>query len=170
MFRFIYIYILLIFFFITTIAFSQQAGLKIIGKMIVVKGDFSDSKIEIRKNGELIKTIGGNEKIEMDLEKDKDYYFNFLKDGYISKSVVFITRNIPEDRWKKGFPPHDFKVELNKQGEDDVILTYNNPVGVFEYDKVMNDFFETKDYSATKLKLLKQLAGLDTSKVAEELH
>ncbi len=144
--------------------FAQEAGIRIIGKMVIVKGNYDDSKIEIRKNGELIRTANGNEKIEMKLEKDAEYYFTFVKTEYVSKSIAFITKNIPEERWKQGFAVRDFKVELNKQEANDVILSFNHPVGVYTYDRVMNDFYESKDYSTTRLK---RMAGLDTSQKAE---
>jgi len=137
------------FFLLASTGFAQNEGVKVFSKMKLEVGNYDHSLFEVMKNGILIMKDSGRKKINIPIEKDFDYIFTYEKKGYISKSIEFSTKNIPEKRWKIGFSPHNVTVVLEAQKDTNVPLFYKNPVGVIFYDKGINDFLERKDYSLT---------------------
>ena len=70
---------------------KEIQGMKVSGKLKVEDGNTSGSIIEIRKDGSLFKRIAGKDKFQIDLTFDSEFLIIFIKEGYVTKSVVFST-------------------------------------------------------------------------------
>ncbi|HIA12115.1 MAG TPA: carboxypeptidase regulatory-like domain-containing protein [Flavobacteriales bacterium] len=108
-----------------------------------------------------IKTTGNGKFIFL-LQPDNTYIIEISKPGLVSKSIEFSTKNVPDDKVGKGFPPFPILIELFEEIEGLDIAFLEEPIGKIRYyDKADNfDYDEsyTKPIQARLKRLMKNYA------------
>ncbi|MBI2968226.1 MAG: carboxypeptidase regulatory-like domain-containing protein [Bacteroidetes bacterium] len=109
-----------------------------------------EASVSLSKNFSRISevTTGSTGKFIFILQPDNDYQIEATKDGYVTKKIMFSTRNVSAQVAKKGFAA--FLVELNLFKKRKGLLNttiLNKPVGKITYSEKERDFAIDKEYA-----------------------
>jgi len=125
-----------------------QGYLPIVGNLKIEKGNLYGAKVVIMKDGEETgsKALSANPRLTMNLELNATYVLAFMKDGYVTKSMMFTT-TVPADYKNEVFEPFKFNISLFKQYEGVNFVMFNQPVGKVFYNKPTDEFTFDTDYT-----------------------
>ena len=147
-FRNIYIATITLFLIIVSNSLFSQNSLEVRGKFALKEGSAKEGEIKLYENGTFSESYMADRsgKFKVDLDLNKDYIFEFTKDGYVTKKIN-INTNVPDKYADKYFTPIFFAVELFQQYDEVNTIVFTKPVGLIKfYDKV-GDFDYDVDYS-----------------------
>lgn len=108
------------------------ASLIIPVQLSIENGNYENSFVNVKKNGESIYSLPGEKNLRLKLELNSDYILSFSKNGYITKQI-HVRTDIPEERVRGGLDPYKIGVRLFKQYEGVNIVVYNQPVAFIRY-------------------------------------
>lgn len=91
-------------------------------------------------------TLKGISNFNIYIKFNCTYILSFSKPGYITKKIELNT-SAPAERIEQGFYPVEFNVYLFKQIEGVNIVVFNQPVGKWNYNKMMDEFHYDTDYT-----------------------
>ena len=104
----------------------------------VKDGDLKNALVTITRKGEPFKVLDpGKGETSVELPLGYEYQFSFAKLGYITQNI-YIDTHVPEHRENGTFRKQIFKVQLEKEREEDrhdVKLAYNMDIEDFDYIK-----------------------------------
>lgn len=160
---------LLFFVFLWMASFAIQAQNKLVVpvEFMVENGNTNNTKVKIFKEGKLINSMPGKSAMKVNLNFNSSYLLCFSKDGYITKTVSFVT-NIPADRIAKPMEPYKIGVKIFKQYEGVNIVVYNQPVAQIHFNTMSDEFDYDTDYSKSILSELNDAEKQLQNKAAEE--
>lgn len=162
------IYILLFLSFLMTKAVAIPFGsLNMPVQFIIENGDFTNSTVNVKKNGELVLSMLGEKNMRLKLEYGNEYLLSFSKPGYITKKIEVKT-NVAVEHGKQGFEPYKIGVRLFKQYEGVNIVVYNQPVAIVNYQARIDAFGYDVDYTKSILSELTTTENILEAKAAEE--
>lgn len=126
---------------------QPQRTLPVTPKFIVTDGSYEGSYLVMENinTGEK-QTIKGVSKFNLNLKFNSEYILSFSKPGYITKRMQINTA-VQQERIEQGFYPVNFEVILMKQYEGVNIVVFNQPVGIYRFSKLMDEFFYDTDYT-----------------------
>lgn len=158
--------LLFLFVFLRFTAFATDA-LYMPVQFIVENGNYDNSLVVLKKNGETVFTLPGEKNMRLKLECDNNYVVAFSKPGYITKQIQVDTR-APEERRRQGFDPYKIGVRLYKQYSGINIVVYNQPVASIRYMASLDDFGYDTDYTKSILSLLTETENKLAARAEEE--
>ncbi len=123
-------------------------GLPLGGALVSLK---INSKVEAK-----IKTTG-NGKFVFLLQPDNTYIIEISMTGLVSKSIEFSTKNVPENKVGKGFPPFPILIDLFEKIEGLDIAFLEKPIGKIRYYEKSDNFDYDESYTKPIQARLKRL-------------
>ncbi len=129
-------------------AFSQiQRTLPVTANFKIEGGTFEGSYLVMENvsTGEK-QTLKGISKFDLNLKFNSQYILSFFKPGYITKRIELNT-SAPAERIEQGFYAVPMLVILFKQIEGVNIVVFNQPVGKYKFNALMDDFYYDTDYT-----------------------
>jgi hypothetical protein len=138
-------------------------------QFVVVNGDFSESMIYLRREGETVASFRGQKNLRLRLDFNTEYTIDFTKPGYITKTIRVNTK-VEEDRKKYGFDPYKIGVRLFKQYEGVNTVIYNQPVASIRYLAEMDDFGYDTDYTKSILSALSRTEEILEKRAKDEIE
>ena len=136
-------------------------------QFMVENGNYDQSLVVLKKNGETVFTLPGEKNLRLKLEFNEDYVVAFSKPGFITKQVRVDTR-VPAERLELGFDPYKIGVRIYKQYEGVNIVVYNQPVACVRFMASLDDFGYDTDYTKSILSLLMETEDALATKAEEE--
>ncbi|CAN5487547.1 hypothetical protein BH11BAC2_BH11BAC2_01510 [soil metagenome] len=133
----------------------------------IENGNYAQSIITIKKNGETVNTFQGNRNSNLKLEYGNEYMLLFSKPGYITKSIR-VNTSVPMERTENGFEPYKIGVRLFKQYEGVNIVIYNQPVAFIRFHNELDEFGYDVDYTKSILSILSFTEDVLAKKAEEE--
>lgn len=138
-------------------------------QFVVVNGDFNESMVYLRREGETVASFRGQKNLRLRLDYDSEYTIDFTKPGYITKTIRVNTR-VEADRKKYGFDPYKIGVRLFKQYEGVNTVVYNQPVASIRYLAEMDEFGYDTDYTKSILSALSRAEEILEQRAKEEME
>lgn len=135
-------------------------------QLTIENGNYDNSFINIKKNGEALYSLPGEKNLRLKLELDADYILSFSKNGYITKQI-HVRTDIPKERVRGGLDPYKIGVRLFKQYEGVNIVVYNQPVAFIRYLIDTDEMGYDVDYTKSILSDL-EVAETTLKKMAQE--
>jgi hypothetical protein len=136
----------------------------------VVNGSYEDSKVYLRKGDRTVGSFDGRRTVTLRLEYNGEYRIDFTKPGFITKSII-INTTVPEKRRKRGFDEYKIGVRLFKQYPGVNVVIFNQPVAVITYQREIDDFGYSTDYTKSILSEIERAeALLDVKAMIERGH
>jgi len=133
----------------------------------IENGDFTNSTVNVKKNGDLVLSKIGERNMRIKLEYGNNYLLSFSKPGYITKKIE-VNTIVPIERGKQGFEPYKIGVRIFKQYEGVNIVVYNQPVALIKYLADLDAFNYDVDYTKSILSVLTDTENKLITKAAEE--
>lgn len=162
------IYILLFLSFVITNAIAIPFGsLNMPVQFVIENGDFTNSTVNVKKNGEVVLSKLGERNMHLKLEYGNAYLLSFSKPGYITKKIE-VNTNVAVEHGKQGFEPYKIGVRLFKQYEGVNIVVYNQPVALIKYQASIDGFGYDVDYTKSILSELTTTENILEAKAVEE--
>lgn len=162
------IYILLFLPFVMTNAVAIPFGsLNLPVQFVIENGDFTNSTVNVKKNGEVVLSMLGERNMHLKLEYGNKYLLSFSKPGYITKKIE-VNTEVALEHGKQGFEPYKIGVRLFKQYEGVNIVVYNQPVAIINYQASIDAFEYDVDYTKSILSELTTTENILEAKAVEE--
>lgn len=133
----------------------------------IENGDFTNSTLNVKKDGETVLSKIGEKNMRLKLEYGNNYLLSFSKPGYITKKIE-VNTDVPEEHGKQGFEPYKIGVRLFKQYQGVNIVVYNQPVALIKYLADLDGFNYDVDYTKSILSVLTETEKILEIKAAEE--
>ncbi len=133
----------------------------------VENGDYTNSTVDVRKNGISVLSRPGQKNFHLKLEYGNKYLLSFSRPGYITKKILVDT-DVPDEHGKQTFEPYKIGVRLYKQYEGVNIVVYNQPVASIKYQHEMDEFNYDVDYTKSILSALNEAELKLEQKAREE--
>jgi hypothetical protein len=133
----------------------------------VINGDYKGAYLYVRRGSETVATLSAKRLFKVRLDYNSEYKLDFVKDGYITKSIR-VNTGVAEDRRKIGFDPYKIGVRLFKQYEGVNIVIYNQPVAFIRYIPELDEFSYDTDYTKSILSALTATEKELEEKASEE--
>jgi len=135
--------VLLLLLFVTVSSFGYTNWeIRVDGRVTKDSERLAGAMVTLMKNSRIIQEIRTpeNGKFIFILRPGVDYLIKVSKPGYVSKKLIFSTKNVSEDLIADGFPAFPIEVSLFEEmkGLDVSILEY--PVGRIAFSEIDNDF------------------------------
>lgn len=125
----------------------------------VVNGSYEDSKVYLRKGDRTVGSFDGRRNLTLRLEYNGEYRIDFTKPGFITKSII-VNTTVPEKRRKRGFDEYKIGVRLFKQYPGVNVVIFNQPVAVITYQREIDDFGYSTDYTKSILSEIERAEAL----------
>ncbi|MBE9468937.1 MAG: hypothetical protein IMY72_11560 [Bacteroidetes bacterium] len=142
-----------IFFFLALNLFAQEEKgyLEVNGTAKSDRRVIQNAKVEIFRNSVKINTITTNEngKFRFKLDLNKNYIIKFVKKGFVSKKVSFVTV-LPKD--EIGIWTYKFSIDLFSMVEGLDISILENPIAKIKYNDSYGEFDFDEEYTDQMLK------------------
>jgi hypothetical protein len=124
--------------------------LKVIGKYNAGEGieNLEGLKVILSQGKKQLELIEEEKNFVFELEPDGEYLLTFERNGYISKKLSFITKNVPKLFWNAFQDAIEFAVTLGKQPINELVM-YEQPIAVITYNKELDGFLYTVNYAKT---------------------
>ncbi len=143
-------YILFICFLFIGNLLSAQS-LTINGNIIISEASSEGSRFIISKNGKKLEEQVINKKGRFDLKLTlgADYQLSFEKTGYITK-IVSVNTEVPEEvvESNPNFPPVKLIINLLPTVQEVDLSLFNQPIAILTYNQEVDDFTFDKEYDA----------------------
>lgn len=104
-------------------------------------------------------TTSSNGRFKLTLKPDNDYLIVVSKEGHVSKRISFSTKNVPENKVGRGFPPFPIEVSIFEKIEGLDVSILDKPIGKIAYYKKGNNFDYDEAYTASIQARLQKLKG-----------
>lgn len=131
--------------------FIQAQSLNINGSIAIEESGAEGAKVVIFKNSEKLdeQVIGKKGRFDLKLAFDNDYKISFEKAGYITK-IVSINTEVPPEilETSPDFPPVRLIINLLPHAEGVDLSIFEQPVAILSYNNELDDFTFDKDYSS----------------------
>lgn len=131
--------------------FIQAQSLNINGSIAIEESGAEGAKVIIFKNSEKLdeQVIGKKGRFELKLAFDNDYKISFEKAGYITK-IVSVNTEVPPEilETSPDFPPVRLIINLLPHAEGVDLSIFEQPVAILSYNNELDDFTFDKDYSS----------------------
>jgi hypothetical protein len=136
-------------------------------QFIIENGNYVNSVVDVKKNGESVLNQGGQQNLHLRLQYGNDYILSFSKPGYITKKVR-VNTVVPAEHGKQGFEPYKIGVRLYKQYDGVNTVVYNQPVAYICYQNESDAFGYDTDYTKSILSVLTETENKLEEKAKEE--
>lgn len=133
----------------------------------VINSDYKGAYLYVRRGMETVASLSAKRLFKVRLDYNSEYELDFVKDGYITKSIR-VNTGVADDRRKIGFDPYKIGVRLFKQYEGVNIVIYNQPVAFIRYIPELDEFGYDTDYTKSILSALTATENELEEKAAEE--
>ncbi len=147
---------------LATFAANKNLSIEVKGTVTEKGSSLSNAVVSLFADSTLLKKITSpTGDFSFVLHADTDYMFTFSKAGYISKCIVFSTKDIPIERASQSFSPYDIEVSLFKEIKGvDVNQLFSAPLAMIRFNKDLSgggDFMYDEKYAKSIKPFLKAL-------------
>ena len=128
---------------------STETKLEVKWETIVDQGNKNGLILILKRDTTVIETIYNEFSYTFHLDFNQKYFLSASKDGYITKTIEYLTTNIPSEILKRGFNPFYSTITIFKQSENNIV-EFQNPAATIYYESKIEDFTYKTNYTKNK--------------------